>query len=699
MAIANYFYNETTRRYVALFGTLFNQLKIERRDNAGTLIQDMIVPLSYAPFQKVLARVNSDPDLLNSRKTAIQLPRMSFEITSLNYDPTRKVGSTQKMRKNAKAESDSSRSFMYSSVPYNLEFSLYIMTKYSEDATKIMEQIIPFFTPDWTVTAKMVPDLDAIDIPIILNSVTTEDLYEGDFETRQTVLYTLTFTLKGQYFGPERKQKVIKFIDIDMATRTTSDATAEERVTIRPGMDAQGNPLNEDAITAAAVATLTNGAVSDITVINNGENYNPNNTIAVTIAAPSSANAAITPVTTGTSITSFNITEAGGYYSTPPLISISLPSMAATTATALPVITGDSIDSISIVNSGTYYNTASVEISEAPAKSAQVKFGDDALGHASHTDQTVSHVTDYNVVTAGTGFAIEFWIYPTEFNANDSHILHYTGQTMRLEIEMNGVLVYRPALNSTPVRSTPEVLNLNEWNHCRIEHYGSTAKWLVNGIADAGGSAPQGFLFGGGATVNIGNRSANERSFLGSLDNLTFSTISGLTADGAYTVPTSALVGTLHTDDFNKVSATATATVTAGEVTSIDVINAGANYANTTPTITISAPDGSFSDAQYQATATAVLTDGAVTSVTINNSGKFYAFSNVTIGGLTSEQATATVNIGATGQATGLTVTNAGAGYRAIPVVTIAGPSATSVPYTQIEFDDDWGIITLIEDV
>ena len=119
MAIANYFYNETTRRYVALFGTLFNQLKIERRDNAGTLIQDMIVPLSYAPFQKVLARVNSDPDLLNSRKTAIQLPRMSFEITSLNYDPTRKVGSTQKMRKNAKAESDSSRSFMYSSVPYN----------------------------------------------------------------------------------------------------------------------------------------------------------------------------------------------------------------------------------------------------------------------------------------------------------------------------------------------------------------------------------------------------------------------------------------------------------------------------------------------------------------------------------------------------------------------------------------------------
>ena len=99
MAIANHFYNETTRRYVALFGTLFNQLKIKRKDNAGESTQDMIVPLSYAPFQKVLSRLNNDPDLLNSRQTAIRLPRMSFEITSLNYDPARKIGSTQKMRK------------------------------------------------------------------------------------------------------------------------------------------------------------------------------------------------------------------------------------------------------------------------------------------------------------------------------------------------------------------------------------------------------------------------------------------------------------------------------------------------------------------------------------------------------------------------------------------------------------------------
>lgn len=242
MAIANYFYNQTTRKYVALFGTLFNQLKIERTDNAGNFVQSMIVPLTYAPYQKVLARVRQDPDLLNSRNPAITLPRMSFEITSIAYDGSRKLASTRKVRKELKQETDSGRNFLYNPVPYNVDFSLYIMTSYSEDATKIMEQIIPFFTPDWTVTAKMIDDLDPVDIPIILNSVTTEELYEGDFTERQTVLYTLTFTLKGWYFGPERVRKVIKFIDTQYATTTLANAEMQERVIVRPGLTANGEP-------------------------------------------------------------------------------------------------------------------------------------------------------------------------------------------------------------------------------------------------------------------------------------------------------------------------------------------------------------------------------------------------------------------------------------------------------------------------
>jgi hypothetical protein len=234
MAIANYFYNETTRKYVALFGTVFNQIKIERKDNAGNLVQSMIVPLSYAPFQKVLSRLTQDPDLLNSTKSAVSLPRMSFEITNMQYDSTRKLASSLKMRKELKTETNSARNFVYAATPYNIDFSLYIMTKYSEDAVKILEQILPFFTPDWTVSAFLIPDLDSFDLPIILNSVTTEDLYEGDYAERQTILYTLNFTLKGYFFGPEKTKKVIKFVDAGFATTTLANTQFEESVNVYP---------------------------------------------------------------------------------------------------------------------------------------------------------------------------------------------------------------------------------------------------------------------------------------------------------------------------------------------------------------------------------------------------------------------------------------------------------------------------------
>ena len=200
----------------------------------GVKQQEMIVPLSYAPFQKILARVAADPDLINSTRPAMTLPRMSFEINNVTYDSQRKVATTRKVLKPTADDNTNQREFMYSGVPYNIDFSLYIMTKYAEDATKIMEQILPFFTPDWTVTAKMIPDHEAVDIPIILNSVTTEDLYEGTFEERQSILYTLTFTLKGYYFGPQKTKKVIKFVDVDMFNGTATNAPFVEGVDVRP---------------------------------------------------------------------------------------------------------------------------------------------------------------------------------------------------------------------------------------------------------------------------------------------------------------------------------------------------------------------------------------------------------------------------------------------------------------------------------
>ena len=225
MAIANYFYNQTTRKYVAIFGTLFNQLTIQRVNGQGTTFQTAIVPLSYAPFQKILARVEQDANL--NRQSAITLPRMSFEITSMQYDGERRISVRHKIPKTLR-ESDSSLNYVYAGAPYNLEFSLYIMAKYQEDATKIVEQIIPFFQPDFTVSAKIIENLPPLDVPIILNSVVNEELYEGDFTERRVLIYQLDFTMKMKFFGPTADQAIIREVNLDFHDKDVTTALFEE---------------------------------------------------------------------------------------------------------------------------------------------------------------------------------------------------------------------------------------------------------------------------------------------------------------------------------------------------------------------------------------------------------------------------------------------------------------------------------------
>ena len=243
MAIANYFYNATTRKYVALFGTYFNQLKVMRVDNNQVTQQEMIVPISYAPFQKILARLEQNPDL--KRKSAINLPRMSFELTGMTYDGERKISPITKIRKTVVDEAGGNRRFVYAGAPYNLDFSLYIMAKYQEDAVKLLEQIIPFFQPNFTSTVRLIPGIEPIDIPLILNGVSMEDLYEGSFEERQSILYTLTFSMKAWYFGPERDKSVIKFVDVRYATNTATNSALEEFYTVSPGMTANNEPTTD----------------------------------------------------------------------------------------------------------------------------------------------------------------------------------------------------------------------------------------------------------------------------------------------------------------------------------------------------------------------------------------------------------------------------------------------------------------------
>ena len=238
----NYFYNESMRRMTIGFGQIFNNIQIKRRDSNGNITQSIAVPLAYAPKEKFLARLDAQPNL-NEREFAITLPRMSFEISGISYDASRKLTRVQKF-KHVKAGTDGKvLNFNYVPVPYNISYNLYSFTASAEAGLQIIEQILPFFQPDFTVTVNAIPELDIKrDIPIVLNSVNYEDTYSGDFSQRRAVIYTLGFTAKTYLFGPASTQKVIKQTQSDVYTDTdTTNKAREERIIVVP------NPTSADA--------------------------------------------------------------------------------------------------------------------------------------------------------------------------------------------------------------------------------------------------------------------------------------------------------------------------------------------------------------------------------------------------------------------------------------------------------------------
>ena len=237
-----YFYNESMRRMTIGFGQIFNNIQIKRRDSAGNITQSIKVPLAYAPKEKVLVRLDAQPNL-QEREFAITLPRMSFEITGISYDSSRKLTRVQKF-KHVKTGADGKvLNFNYVPVPYNISYNLYSFTASAEAGLQIIEQILPFFQPDFTVTVNAIPELDIKrDIPIVLNSVNYEDTYSGDFSQRRAVIYTLGFTAKTYIFGPASTQTVIKETQSDVYTDTdTTNKAREERIIVVP------NPTSADA--------------------------------------------------------------------------------------------------------------------------------------------------------------------------------------------------------------------------------------------------------------------------------------------------------------------------------------------------------------------------------------------------------------------------------------------------------------------
>lgn len=236
MALTSYFSHDLTRRYIALFGSVFNEISLRRDDAEGNKIQQVLVPLNYGPYQKWLIKATQDKDL--NYKSAAVMPRMSFEITSIVYDGTRKVGSLKKIHL-------PNNDTVYAAAPYNIDFTLTIMTKYAKDGTQIVEQILPFFKPEKTYSVELIPDMEYIDIPITLTSVSCDDGYEADFETRRTILWTLSFTMKAWYYGPVTTPKRIKFIDVRMNTTEDPNAGLLSRITIQPGLNEDGEPTTD----------------------------------------------------------------------------------------------------------------------------------------------------------------------------------------------------------------------------------------------------------------------------------------------------------------------------------------------------------------------------------------------------------------------------------------------------------------------
>jgi len=221
-----YFYHQTSRKMVVAFGSLFNNIEVRRTDSSDAVTEVIKIPLSYGPKDKMLVRISQDPSL--NPNVALTVPRMGFELTSMTYDGARKLNT---MGRNVKKGTTGLKK-QYNPVPYNWDFSLYVFVKNAEDGTQILEQILPFFTPDFTVTMTLVSGMTVkMDIPLVLNSVTSEDSYEGDFATRRSIIWTLSFLMKGfLYPSVTDNAKVITSSTVD--THLMSAATAADPIYI-----------------------------------------------------------------------------------------------------------------------------------------------------------------------------------------------------------------------------------------------------------------------------------------------------------------------------------------------------------------------------------------------------------------------------------------------------------------------------------
>jgi hypothetical protein len=268
------YYHETLRKYVIYFGTLFNDLRVKRRNTAGNVIQNINVPVTYAPREKMTSKLETNINLADQE--AIILPRISFEMVSLQYAAERKLN-TMNRYSTVDVNNSSKKKNMFQPVPYDINFDLNIYVKYAEDATQILEQILPFFTPEWTASLNLVPDLGiTMDIPVVLQSMSSQDTYEGDYDTRRALIWNLNFVMKGYMFGPIRESSVIKSSNVQMFTANSSSGYANTPVAavkVSPGLDQFRVATSNSALTIPVANIFSNdtyGVIADFEDYFNG---------------------------------------------------------------------------------------------------------------------------------------------------------------------------------------------------------------------------------------------------------------------------------------------------------------------------------------------------------------------------------------------------------------------------------------------
>jgi hypothetical protein len=236
--------HDTIRKYSVIFGALFNDINVNRIDGGGDIAQTLKVPLGYGPKEKMLTRVFSNPDGLHIGDPAIQLPRMSFQMMDMSYDSSRKLTSATRINRPSVANNDIILA-TYNPVPYNFNYKLWVVVKSATDGTRIVEQIVPYFKPQYTVSATIVPEMGlSHDIPIVLNSCTLRDEYEGSYEQRRYLEWELDFTLKGYLYAAVNTSGLIKLAQTSIYT-SFSNTSSQAIIQVQPGLTANGEPTTD----------------------------------------------------------------------------------------------------------------------------------------------------------------------------------------------------------------------------------------------------------------------------------------------------------------------------------------------------------------------------------------------------------------------------------------------------------------------